>query len=162
MPKVKENPKAKKITMQVGDGPEVELPDNGSLETIRTYAKDLEDLASKKKVAKERLEEIEAGWPETAEVEKLTEELKAAKEQQKYKRLSSSTYVDQTETIAAITREEAEAKDILSDYLLNHFVSTHEKQVLMNEANGDAREINIKATLGRETKYQTSLDLSKD
>lgn len=134
--------------------------DDSSIETIRTYAKDLVDLASKKKVAKERLAEIEAGWGITAEIEELQEKLAELKEQQKAKRLSSNSYLDQTEVIAAITREEAEAKEILSDYLVNHFVNTHEKQVLMNEANGDAREINIKASLGRETKYQTSLDMA--
>lgn len=157
MPKVDEAPKAKELEIVDNSG-----DDGSSLETIRTYAHDLEEFAGKKKVANERLVEIEAGWEETTEVERLSEELKKAKENLKYKRLNSSTYNDQTEVIAEIKREEKEAKEILSDYLINHFATTHERQVLMNEANGDAREINIKATLGKETKYQTSLELKQD
>jgi hypothetical protein len=130
------------------------------LDTIRQYAVDLRDDADKVKAAEGILEDIEKTWPEAKEVDRLADELETARAKLKQRRESNTEYLAQTEKVAGIKRQKKEHQQILSDYLVAHFKLTGERQVLMNDETGDAREVNITAKLGRETKYQTSLDLA--
>jgi hypothetical protein len=166
---VPKTPKPGKVTMSVGDGPEVPIEDlahvanqrdSQGLDTIRQYAVDLRDDADKVKAAEQMLDTIESTWPELQEVERLADELETAKQRLKQRREGNPSYLAQSERVAEAKRQKKEDNEILSDYLVAHFKMTGERQVLMNEANGDARLVNIKATLGKETKYQTSLDLA--
>lgn len=136
-----------------------ESKDVQGLTTIRQYAVDIRDDTDKEKAAKEILDGLEIEWDEYQRVEQLTIDLTAAKEALKRRRGTSVRHVDQAEILAAAKRQKKEDQEILSDYLVAHFKITGERQVLMNESTGDAREVRISAKLGKETKYQTSLDL---
>jgi predicted RNase H-like nuclease (RuvC/YqgF family) len=155
-----------KATVQAPDGPEIPIEDieaqraEEGVETIRQYAVDMRDLKDQVKAAEEVLESIIQGWPEYAAVEELEQKLKEAKERLKQRKLADPRYLEQTERVAKVKREQKESKEILSDYLVGYFKKTGERQVLMNDANGDAREVILTGRLGKEVKYQTSLDLS--
>ena len=157
-------PETRKITLQTPDGQETDITDQmddiQGLSTIRQYAVDIREDADKVKAAEEVLDSLQTSWPEYQEVERLADELETAKAKLKQRREANPDYLAQTEKVAAAKREKKEDNEILSDYLVAHFKLTGERQVLMNDETGDAREVKITAKLGRETKYQTSLDLA--
>lgn len=136
--------------------------DSQGVDTIRQYADDLDQLKGKEKAAEGVLEDIEKGWPERQEVDRLEDELAKAKEQLKSRRHGSTQYLQQTEIVAKVKRDKAEAKEVLSTYLVWHYRKTGELQVLMDEGNGDARQVVVSARLGGKMKYQTSLDLAPE
>jgi hypothetical protein len=156
MTAIPELPATKPLIIRDGTDP---TKDDQGVDTIRQYAVDLRELADQEKAATEVLETIEQGWMEYQTVDDLSEKLKDAKDRLKQRRLADNRYNDQSEAVHAVKRDKKEAREILSDYLVNHFKITGERQVLMNDANGDAREVILTGKLGRETKYQTSLDL---
>lgn len=136
--------------------------DNSTIETIRTYAQDIDAGKSNIKTLREQIKERIEQNHNYAEVERLTAELKKAKDDLKYSLMQDSTYNDLMETLGSQKEELKENEEVLSDYLVEHYVKTHEKQVEMNPANGDAREVLLKGKLGQEQKYQTNLFLSKE
>lgn len=157
MTAIPELPPTKELIIRDGTDP---TKDDQGVDTIRQYAVDLRELSDREKAAAEVLRAIEEGWPEYAEVDEFSERLKDAKDRLKQRRMADRGYNDQTEVLHAVKRDKKEAREILSDYLVNHFKITGERQVLMNDNNGDAREVILTGKLGRETKYQTSMDLA--
>lgn len=138
------------------------MDDNSTVDTIRTYANDIEALDSKVKTLREELKDVIEQDSNFSDVESLTEELKMAKDKLKYSLMGNSRFNELTEKLANEKEELKEAKDILSDYLVEHVVRTHEKQVEIDPDNGDAREVIVTGKLGKKQKYQTSMFRSSD
>lgn len=130
---------------------------SAALETIRAYARDIDETKANIKSMREQAKEIKEGKGAFAEVERLSEELKAAKEKLRVSLLSDGDYNDLLENIGQETEKLRDQEDILSSHIAFYWKSTDERQVPMNDQTGDARDIVIKAKLGAEGKYQTSL-----
>lgn len=128
-----------------------------SIETIRTYAKDIDETKFNIKTMREQLKDVKESNSNFAEVERLAEELKAAREKLRVSLLSDSEYNDLMENIGQETQKLADQQDILSTHIAFYWKQTDERQVPMDDASGDAREIIIKAKLGAEAKYQTNI-----
>lgn len=128
-----------------------------SIETIRTYAKDIDETKFNLKSMREQLKDIKESNSNFSEVERLAEELKAAREKLRVSLLSDGEYNDLMENIGQETQKLADQQDILSTHIAFYWKQTDERQVQMDDSSGDAREIVIKAKLGAEAPYQTSL-----
>lgn len=129
-----------------------------TLDSIRTIAKAVDSTESKIKTLREQAKEIVEAMPQYAAVEESTIALKAAREKLKLALMNNSSYNNLLEKIAQEAETLDDDKDVLSDYLIEYYAETHEKQVEINTINGDARPIDIKAKLGKEKqKYQTHM-----
>lgn len=131
--------------------------DDSTVETIRMYAKDVDSKSAQVKVLQEEIDEAIEGANAYSEVTDLETKLYAAKQKLKIELQRTPTYVNACERMADLKEELKDSKGILSDYLVEHFVRTHERQVEINTINGDAREVVIKGRLGKKKKLQTSL-----
>jgi hypothetical protein len=131
--------------------------DTSIIETVREYQVDIAHTKDLLKVAREQKAEARSSHSAAAEVDRLSEELKAAKADLKTALLSDADWNNACEEESQLKAQLADQQDILSGYLLEHFRSTGEKQIELDTANHDGREVVIKAKLGAEIKIQTNL-----
>lgn len=132
--------------------------DHSTIETIRTYANDIESQESKIKTLKEQLKEIIEKDSNFATVEELVATLAEAREKPKLSLMGNSKYNELAEKLAQEKEGLKESREIMSDYLVEYYATKHEKQVEINPNNGDARDIILNGKLGKEQKkYQTNM-----
>lgn len=133
------------------------MPDRNIIDTVNTYAGDIEETAERVKILKEELQEVLEAEPLFSEVEEAKAALALAKENLKYRLLQNGRYNELSEKLADEKTVLKDQKEILSAYLLEHFRATGERQILLEESSGDARELRLTGKLGKEVKYQTNL-----
>lgn len=123
--------------------------------TIRQYKGDIDSFKSRIKAIDERIGEIIDGLDEGTAVEKLQEQLEAARADLKRRLEGNSEYVKLTEDIADERLSLRDAESIMSDYLLAYFVDTSERQIELGP--GEANEVILKGKLGKAKDFQTNL-----
>lgn len=125
------------------------------IENVRAFDHELCEHQQNIKTLNEQLKEIEEGTDEYAVVESLKAQLKAAREKLKYKLLQTQRYNDLAERLADEKHQKQEAEVDISDFLLAYHAETKERQIELEPK--DAREVILKARLGKAKEFQTSL-----
>ncbi len=129
--------------------------DRQIIDTVRTYAGDIDETASRVKLLKEQQAEVLENMPAYEDYIRAKEDLERAAEHLKSSLLQNGKYNDLAEKLADEKVVLKDQRGILSSYLLEHYRLTGERQIEMSEH--DAREIKFTGKLGKEVKYQTNL-----
>lgn len=122
---------------------------------VRTFDGDIRAFSSRMKTIQERMLEIIEVTDENEAVEEAQGTLDNAKAALKRRLESNSEFMKLTEDLADEKLSIKDAKDNMSDFLLAYFADTHEKQIELGP--GDAKEVIIKARLGKSKDFQTNL-----
>lgn len=127
----------------------------GLIDNVRTFDHELRGHNQNIKTIREQLQEIVESTDEYLVVQSLNDQLKAAKDKLKYRLLGMQSYTDLAEKLADEKHQKQEAEVEISDFLLAYHAETRERQVELEP--GDAREVVLKARLGKPRNYQLNL-----
>lgn len=149
MTAVPKAPAAKKLVIEV-DAEKINI-----ISKVRTFDGDIQSFKSRIKNIQEDMQDILDEVNEYDAVVVLQGELEVAKANLKRRLQSNSKWLKLTEDLAdeRLSKKDAEAN--LSDFLLEYFADTHEKQIELGPQN--AREVVYKAKLGKAKEFQTNL-----
>ena len=125
------------------------------IESVRLFDHDIRQAAGNIKVLKEQVAEVVEATEEFAVVESLKAQLKGAKEKLKYKLLGTARYNDLMGKMADYKDGKKSAEIDMSDYLVAYHANTKERQIEIND--GDARDVIVKAKLGKAKDFQVSM-----
>lgn len=105
---------------------------------------------------KELIAEAIESRQEWLDLESAKEEVKRLKSALDLSLSKDGDYNNQLEDLAQLKDKLKSEKETLSDLIVGYVITTSERQVEINNM-GDARDLVIKGTLGKKSKYQTSL-----
>jgi hypothetical protein len=122
---------------------------------IVTFDKDIHKFESKIRDLQENAEDVVSETIEHKNIKALEDQLKSEREALKRRMMSNSDYNALLMIIADEKDALHQAKENMSDFLVAYFGDTKELQIELGPRM--AREVLIKARLGKETQYQTSI-----
>ncbi|HEX4775068.1 MAG TPA: hypothetical protein VH234_06145 [Candidatus Saccharimonadales bacterium] len=122
---------------------------------VRTFDGDIKSFKSRIKTIQERMQEVLDGTDEYSAVLEAQGKLDLTKENLKRRLDGISEWIKLTEDLAEERLSLKDANENMSDFLLAYFADTREKQIELGPK--DAREVTIKARLGKAKDYQTNL-----
>lgn len=125
------------------------------IDNVRTFDHEQREHAQNIKTLREQMQEVAESLPEHAAVESLKAQLKAAQDTLKFKLLRTPRYNELADRLADEKHQKLEAETDLSDFLLAYHAETKERQIELEPK--DAREVILKAKLGKSREFQTSL-----
>src|SRR5437588_6059385 len=125
------------------------------IDNVRTFDQDIHKFETNIKRLKEMATEAVEKLPEHDEVERLQEELKAAREALKQATLRLPGYNDLLQQIGDEKDSLKDAKLNLSDFLLGYFHETGQQSIELEPQ--DMREIILKGRLKKAKDNQTNL-----
>lgn len=128
-----------------------------AIETIREYSSDIDRSKKKIKTLGEQAQEVLDGLVAYDEVLKAERALAQAKEGLKNALMNEGQYNNILEEIAQEKEKLRDMKDIMSQHIVFYFKETGDRQIEIDHANGDAREIIVNGRLGAKSKLQTNL-----
>lgn len=134
-----------------------------ALKSIRLVFQDIESKKSRIEKLVEKIEDIVGKMPEKEAVEKAAAELEVARQKLKTALMGKKDYNDLMEQIGQEKEELNHDKAELSNYLVEWFAITGQRQVEISRTNGDARDVIVTGRLGRkQKKYQTTMFDGRD
>lgn len=122
---------------------------------VRTFDGDIKAFKSKIETIGERMEEIVSSIPEHEAVIDLNTKLSVARDALKRRLESNSEFVKLTEELGEERLSLKDANENMSDFLLAYFAENKEKQIELGPH--EAKEIIIKAKLGKAKDFQTNI-----
>lgn len=128
-----------------------------TIETIRELANDIDRKKSGLKNLREQAADMLEGRAAYQEVVKAQAELTSTKEGLKRAMMGDHEYNDLMENIGLETAALTDLQDILSQHVVLYWKDTGERQVEIDESNGDARALVVTGKLGKKEKFQTNL-----
>lgn len=130
---------------------------SSTLETIRRLTKEIDALKFDIKALNEMLKDIRADLPEFEALEDARVALQQAQTELNEALRKVPNYNDNLEELAGKKESLSDKQAILSAFIVEYHAQTHEKQVEIDQSNGDARALVLTGRLGKKQKYQTSL-----
>lgn len=124
------------------------VDDNSIIETVRQYRDEISETKELLKVARERVKEERDSHSGAELVDRLAEELTAARQNLKSALMADGDYNDAMEEVGQLKAQLADQQDILSGYLVEHYRATGAYQIELDPGSGTGRDIVIKAKLG--------------
>jgi hypothetical protein len=125
------------------------------IDNVRTFDHELREHNQRIKTLKEQQKEIVESTDEYAVVESLKAQLKGAQDKLKYKLLGMPRYTDLAEKLVDEKHQKQEAEVEISDFLIAYHADTREQQIELEA--GDAREVVLKAKLGKPKEFQLGM-----
>jgi len=129
-----------------------------TVESIRRLVWDVDAKESGIRVMSEQLKEIVESTPEWNDVADCMAELSIAKEKLRLVLMNRSDYNNLLEKIGSDRADLKDDREVLSAHVVEYYATTHERQIEMNDTNGDARPVIVSGKVGKgKTKFQTNL-----
>lgn len=133
----------------------VEVPISRYASQAKSLSDDIKESDGKIKTIRERLDEIVESFEENDAVNDLIGQLALARENLKRRIMGNTEYVNLAEKLANARAGQKESKLLLSEFLLGYFAQTKERQIELGTK--DAREVQLRAKLGKPKDFQMSV-----